>query len=223
MGRMGEDEGEFAEQGGAADRSSASGTEGGGGAEAEGKALPPPASEGPADDAPQVHLENHAHERELGVVFDESISMRAEMDYQATTMILENKRMKDQLAVYAVVEEQNKVLKEEISKVYDELKSSDLRHKEEMENLKVPLRILPLSAACLHNEEGEPGGAQDQTPERISTTMLHQMMRERIKTWEGEIDVVGLGFVHPVNLIAVPTSATISGSKKKGSSICRFL
>jgi len=87
----------------------------------------------------KVHLENHAHERELGVVFDESISMRAEMDYQATTMILENKRMKDQLAVYAVVEEQNKVLKEEISKVYDELKSSDLRHKEEMENLKESL------------------------------------------------------------------------------------
>jgi len=87
----------------------------------------------------QVLFENNAHERELGIVFDESISMRAEMDYQATTMILENKRMKDQLAVYAVVEEQNKVLKEEVSRVHDEMKSKDLRHREEMENLKESL------------------------------------------------------------------------------------
>ena len=85
----------------------------------------------------------------MGIVFDESISMRAEMDYQATTMILENKRMKDQLAVYAVVEEQNKVLKEEVSRVHDDMKSKDLRHREEMENLKVPLSFMAISFLTL--------------------------------------------------------------------------
>jgi hypothetical protein len=43
-----------------------------------------------------------AHERELGLMFDESLSMRAEMDYKATTTALENQRMQGELASYIV-------------------------------------------------------------------------------------------------------------------------
>lgn len=43
-----------------------------------------------------------AHERELGLMFDESIAMRSEMEYKSTELILENQRMKDEIGTYTV-------------------------------------------------------------------------------------------------------------------------
>ena len=55
-----------------------------------------------------THLEKqservqHAHERELGLMFDESIAMRSEMEYKSTELVLENQRMKDEIGAYTV-------------------------------------------------------------------------------------------------------------------------
>jgi hypothetical protein len=44
----------------------------------------------------------HAHERELGLMFDESIAMRSEMEYKSTELSLENQRLKDEIGSYTV-------------------------------------------------------------------------------------------------------------------------
>jgi hypothetical protein len=85
---------------------------------------------------PQTEKVHHAHERELGLLFDESLSLRAEMDFDATKMALDNQRMKDELAAYAVVREQNDKFKEMLEKMHDSTLKTSAKHRQEMEDLR---------------------------------------------------------------------------------------
>jgi hypothetical protein len=77
-----------------------------------------------------------AHERELGLMFEESVCLRSELEFKSTTLQLENKRLQDEVASYIVMQEQNVVLKEALSDLHERARDAEIRHKEEYEQLK---------------------------------------------------------------------------------------
>lgn len=84
----------------------------------------------------------NAHERELGLLFDESLSLRAEMDYESTTMALENQRMKDDLAAFVVMREQNGKLKETLEKMHEATLVTQDKHRKEVEDLRESVTVI---------------------------------------------------------------------------------
>jgi DNA repair exonuclease SbcCD ATPase subunit len=89
-----------------------------------------------------AHLETQsnrvqdAHERELGLMFDESIAVRSELEYKGTELKLENQRMKDEVAAYTVIEEQNKTLRSALEAQQKESEETSTRLQKEIEDLK---------------------------------------------------------------------------------------
>jgi hypothetical protein len=90
----------------------------------------------------QAEKVHHAQERELGLLFDESLSLRAEMDFDATTMALDNQRMKDELAAYAVVREQNEKFKELLAKMQESAMQTQEKHRKEVEDLRESVGVI---------------------------------------------------------------------------------
>jgi len=124
---------------------------------------------------PQTEKVHHAHERELGLLFDESLSLRAEMDFDATKMALDNQRMKDELAAYAVVREQNEKFKEMLEKMHDSALKTQEKHRQEVEDLRESVGVIKDKLhkefrARIHKLSGEVSeamaGAGEHTPQQ---------------------------------------------------------
>lgn len=81
----------------------------------------------------------NAHERELGLMYDESMCVRSELEYRASTLELENQRINDEIASYIVMQEQNMALKESLAALHDRARDAEIRHRTEMERLKESL------------------------------------------------------------------------------------
>ncbi len=110
-------------------------------------------------------------------MFDESVCLRTELEYKATTLQLENQRLQDEIASYIVMQEQNAVLKQALSELHDRARDAELRHKEEFDQLKesisehkmklqkeFKLRLQEMSGqrseeAMLKLDDGKAGGA----------------------------------------------------------------
>jgi len=85
---------------------------------------------------------HHAHERELGLLFDESLSLRAEMDYESTHLELDNRRMRDDLAAYVVMREQNSKLKDTLERMHEGAIATEKSHQEELEELRHSVTVI---------------------------------------------------------------------------------
>ncbi len=134
----------------------------------------------------------HAHERELGLLFDESLSLRAEMDYDATALSLENARMKDELAAFVVMREQNEKLKHTVEKMHKALLAKSERHEQEMEDLresvtKIKDKLHKEFRARIHKLSGEVseamagGGDNSQAVKHAQNASKHQETESHIK------------------------------------------
>mmetsp|Transcript_41966 Transcript_41966/g.104963 ORF Transcript_41966/g.104963 Transcript_41966/m.104963 type:complete len:508 (+) Transcript_41966:116-1639(+) len=91
----------------------------------------------------------NAHEREIGLMYDESAVTRSELEYQRATTELENRRLKDEIASYIVMQEQNEALKESLSRVHDQMRDKEIVHRAEVDRL---LESVSEHKAKLHRE-----------------------------------------------------------------------
>uniref|UniRef100_A0A7S0WAM7 Uncharacterized protein n=1 Tax=Hemiselmis tepida TaxID=464990 RepID=A0A7S0WAM7_9CRYP len=91
----------------------------------------------------------NAHEREIGLMYDESAVTRSELEFQRATTELENRRLKDEIASYIVMQEQNEALKESLSRVHDQMRDKEIVHRAEVDRL---LESVTEHKAKLHRE-----------------------------------------------------------------------
>jgi len=91
----------------------------------------------------------NAHEREIGLMYDESAVARSELEYQRATTELENRRLKDEIASYIVMQEQNEALKESLARIHDEMRDKEIVHRAEVDRL---LESVTEHKAKLHRE-----------------------------------------------------------------------
>mmetsp|Transcript_10314 Transcript_10314/g.20181 ORF Transcript_10314/g.20181 Transcript_10314/m.20181 type:complete len:506 (-) Transcript_10314:25-1542(-) len=91
----------------------------------------------------------NAHEREIGLMYDESAVARSELEYRCTTTELENRRLQDEIASYIVMQEQNDALKESLARVHDQMRDKEIVHRAEVDRL---LESVTEHKAKLHRE-----------------------------------------------------------------------
>jgi hypothetical protein len=104
------------------------------------------------------------YETDLALLFDESTSLRAEMDFESTALTLDNERLREDLAAHAVLREQNQTLKESLEKMHQGMLDTQTAHHQEVEDLRDGLTVIKDKLYKefrfrLHKMSGEMSGA----------------------------------------------------------------
>ena len=90
----------------------------------------------------QADQVRHAYETDLALLFDESTSLRAEMDYDSTALSINNQRLKDELAAHVVLREQNQKLKTRLELLQQQQLDTQEVHTQEMEDLRKSVSVI---------------------------------------------------------------------------------
>ena len=90
----------------------------------------------------QADQVRHAYETDLALLFDESTSLRAEMDYDSTALSINNQRLKDELAAHVVLREQNQKLKTRLELLQQQQLDTQEAHTHEMEDLRKSVSVI---------------------------------------------------------------------------------